>query len=274
MPRTNSKARSPLTGDQGVTYDGAVEAVFRALSDPHRRQLLDWLYERDGQTLSELETVLPEMTRFGVMKHLRVLEAAGLVTAMRAGREKLHYLNPMPIRLIQDRWISKYALPWVRAIGDLKTALEETTMTAPKHLYDLYIRTTPEKLWQAIVSSEFTKLYFGGSVKSDWRAGSPYRYANNDGGSMHFGTILEADPPHRLVQTFEHDLSEEHGGGADDVSTVTWEIEPMGEVCKLTLVHEYKAESKSYKSSGVGWPMILSGLKTLLETGEPLPLGG
>jgi uncharacterized protein YndB with AHSA1/START domain len=259
-----------VTGESRII--DSVEAVFKALSDAHRRQLLDRLYERDGQTLSELETWLPEMTRFGVMKHLRVLEAAGLVVTRRVGREKLHYLNPMPIRLIQDRWISKYALPWVRAMGDLKAALEETTMTAPTHVYELYIKTTPGKLWRAIVSSGFTKLYFGGSVESDWRAGSTYRYANNEGGSMHFGTILEADPPRRLVQTFEHDISEEHGGGPDDVSKVTWEIAPMGEVCKLTLLHEYKGDSKSYQSSGVGWPMILSGLKTLLETGERLPL--
>ena len=145
-------------------------------------------------------------------------------------------------------------------------------MTDSKFVYVTYIRTTPEKLWEAIVSSEFTKLYFGGSVVSDWRTGSPYRYKRNHGGSMHRGTILEADPPRRLVQTFEHDLSEEHGGGTDDVSKVTWEIAPMGEVCKLTLVHEYKSESKSYESSGVGWPMILSGLKTLLETGAQLQI--
>jgi uncharacterized protein YndB with AHSA1/START domain len=250
-----------------------VEAVFRALSDPHRRQLLDRLYERDGQTLTELQAWLPEMTRFGVMKHLRVLEAAGLVATRRVGREKHHYLNPVPIQQIQDRWISKYARPWVRAMGDLKTALEETAMAAPTHLYEVYIKTTPEKLWQAIVSSEFTKLYFGGSVDSEWKTGAAYRFTNNDGGTMHYGIIVEADPPKRLVQTFEHDLSEEHGGGPDDVSKVTWEILPMGEVCKLTLVHEYKTESKSYRGSAQGWPMILSGLKTLLETGEQLQFG-
>jgi uncharacterized protein YndB with AHSA1/START domain/DNA-binding transcriptional ArsR family regulator len=248
--------------------------VFRALGDPHRRRLLDRLYERDGQTLSELVAVLPEMTRFGVMKHLRVLEAAGLVTTRRSGREKLHYLNPVPIRLIYDRWISKYAERWVGAMSELKAVLEDTAMTAPKHVYELYIKTTPERLWEAITSSQFTRLYFGGTVESVWRAGAPYRYARNDGQPMHYGTILESDPPKRLVQTFEHDSSEEHGGGPDDVSNVTWEIAQMGDVCKVTLVHEFKGESKSYRGAGEGWPMILSGLKTLLETGEALPLAG
>jgi uncharacterized protein YndB with AHSA1/START domain len=250
-----------------------VETVFRALSDPYRRRLLDLLYERDGQTLTELIAELPEMTRFGVMKHLRLLEAAGLVTTRRAGREKFHYLNPMPIRLIHDRWMSKFALPWVSAMGDLKAALEETTMSAPKHVYELYIRTTPEKLREAITSSEFTNLYFGGTVETDWQAGSKYRYARNDGAPMHYGTILEADPPKRLVQTFEHDFSEEHGGGPGDRSKVTWEIARQGSACKLTLIHDdFAGDTKSYQSSGVGWPMILSGLKTLLETGEALVL--
>jgi DNA-binding transcriptional ArsR family regulator len=99
--------------------------VFRALGDPTRRLLLDRLFERDGRTLTELESQL-EMTRFGVMKHLRVLEGAGLVVSRKAGREKLHYLNPVPIRLIHDRWIDKYTERRVSALAELKTELEET----------------------------------------------------------------------------------------------------------------------------------------------------
>ncbi len=251
-----------------------METVFRALSDPHRRLLLDRLFERDGQTLSELETQLPQMTRFGVMKHLRVLEAAGLVTTRRLGREKLHYLNPVPIRLVLDRWISKYAEPWVEAMTGLKAELEGTKMTGPKHVYVLYIRTTPEKLWQAITSTAFTKQYFGLNVESDWKAGSSYRYTFPNGNLAHFGTLLEVNPPRRLVQTFEHESSEQYGGGPDDRSRVTWEIEHKGDVCKLTLIHDgWQRESKSYQSAGEGWPKILSGLKTLLETGERLPIG-
>ena len=100
------------------------EEIFRALADPSRRALLDALRERDGQTLTALEEGLP-MTRFGVMKHLRVLEEANLVTTQRRGREKLHFLNPVPIRLVHDRWVSKYAEPWAAALSGLKQQLEE-----------------------------------------------------------------------------------------------------------------------------------------------------
>lgn len=107
-----------------VTYDRAMDEVFKALADPTRRALLDALYERDGQTLTALEQGL-EMSRFGVMKHLKVLERAGLVTTKRRGREKLHFLNPVPIRLMHDRWVSKYAEPWVQALSGLKRQIEE-----------------------------------------------------------------------------------------------------------------------------------------------------
>jgi uncharacterized protein YndB with AHSA1/START domain len=250
-----------------------VELVFKALSDPHRRLLLDRLFERDGQTLLELERQLPQMTRFGVMKHLRVLEAAGLVSTRRSGREKLHYLNPVPIRMMLDRWISKYAQPWVEAMTGLKKELEATSMSGPKHVYEIYIRTTPAELWKAITNPELTKRYFGLEVESDWKQGSTYRYVFPDGSLAHFGTLLEVAPPRRLVQTFEHEYSEQHGGGSDDRSRVTWEIERRGEVCKLTVIHDgWQRESKSYQSAAQGWPMILSGLKTLLETGEQLNL--
>jgi DNA-binding transcriptional ArsR family regulator len=107
-----------------VTYHPSMDAVFRALADPTRRSLLDELFKHDGQTLSALEQRLP-MTRFGVMKHLRVLEDARLVVTRRRGREKLHFLNPVPIRLIHDRWVSKYAEPWVSALSELKHRLED-----------------------------------------------------------------------------------------------------------------------------------------------------
>lgn len=100
-----------------------MDEVFKALADPTRRELLDQLFERDGQTLSALEGGLP-MTRFGVMKHLKVLEEAGLVTTQKRGREKLHFLNPVPIRLIHDRWVSKYAAPWASALTELKRDIE------------------------------------------------------------------------------------------------------------------------------------------------------
>lgn len=108
-----------------VTYLRDVDLVFKALADPTRRDLLDALFALDGQTLSALQARVP-MTRFGVMKHLKVLEEAGLVTSRKRGRERLHFLNPVPIRLIHDRWVSKYAEPWAAALTELKTQLEET----------------------------------------------------------------------------------------------------------------------------------------------------
>src|ERR1700722_14736528 len=132
-----------------------MDTVFKALADPTRRSLLDALFEEDGQTLSALERRLP-MTRYGVMKHLRVLEEAGLVLTRRRGREKLHFLNPVPIRLVHDRWVSKYAEPWAATLSGLKKSLEETTM---EKVFEIYIRTTPERLWHAITRSEMRSRY-------------------------------------------------------------------------------------------------------------------
>jgi uncharacterized protein YndB with AHSA1/START domain/DNA-binding transcriptional ArsR family regulator len=250
-----------------------MDEVFKALADASRRRLLDKLFKRDGQTLGELEAHLPEMTRFGVMKHLRVLEDAGLVTTQKVGREKLHYLNPVPIRRILDRWTSKYAKPFTRALADLKTHLEgDTVMNKPKHVYEIYIRTTPQKLWDAITNPELTRQYFyGSSVRSDWKVGSPVVHADGEGKPMLEGKILEADPPRRLVTTFAARFNHDAESQKDPPSRVTWAIEPRGEVCKLTLVHDdFESETATYKSVGPGWNPVLSGLKTLLETGKPL----
>src|SRR5258706_6263665 len=145
-----------------------MDAVFRALSDPTRRSLLDELFKNDGQTLSALEERLP-MTRFGVMKHLKLLEEAGLIATRRRGREKLHFLNVIPIRLIHDRWVSKYTEPWAAALSDLKHRLEDKTM---QKIFEIYIKTAPERLWQAITDTEMRRKYtFGAVVTSDWTPG-------------------------------------------------------------------------------------------------------
>src|SRR5512140_474971 len=128
-----------------VTYSPGVDDVFRALADPTRRSLLDELFREDGQTLSSLDGHF-SMTRFGVMKHLKVLEEAGLVVTKKQGREKLHYLNPVPIRLVHDRWVSKYAEPWAAGLVGLKRELEDQM----EKVFEIYIRTTPERLWEAI----------------------------------------------------------------------------------------------------------------------------
>jgi uncharacterized protein YndB with AHSA1/START domain/DNA-binding transcriptional ArsR family regulator len=249
-----------------------VETVFKALSDPHRRALLDLLHDRDGQTLAQLDAHLP-MTRFGTMKHLRLLEAAGLVATRKVGREKLHFLNPVPIRLIHDRWIDKYTEPAIGAMARLKRDMEGGSMSGPKHVYEVYIRTTPAQLWKAITDPGFTKRYFyETAVETDWKAGSPYVYRSGDGAKSLEGKIVEIEPMRRIVMTFTavHDAEQ----AKERPSRVTWEIEPHGATCKLTLVHDdFDGETATYRSVGSGWNLILSGLKTLLETGEPLVVG-
>jgi uncharacterized protein YndB with AHSA1/START domain len=247
-----------------------MDDVFRALADPTRRSLLDELFAEDGQTLSALEARLP-MTRFGVMKHLKVLQEAGLVKTRRRGREKLHFLNPVPIRLVHDRWVSKYAEPWASALSGLKQTLEkERTM---EKVFEIYIKTTPERLWEAITSSELRAKYsFGVGIQSDWTQGSRYA-ARHDGAGVDIseGENLEVDPPRRLVQSFNAVWSDDVK--AEGTSRVTWEIEPVGDSCQLTVTHDELAEDANAQLYG-GWPMILSGLKTLLETGEQLDTPG
>ncbi len=243
--------------------------MFKALADPTRRSLLDALFEQDAQTLSALEQRVP-MTRFGVMKHLKVLEEAGLIVTRRRGREKLHFLNPVPIRLVHDRWVSKYAEPWVTTLGELKHDIEEQVM---EKIFEIYIKTTPERLWQAITSSEMReKFTFGVGIRSDWKPGSHYVAAHPKAqGVISEGENLEVDPPRRLVQSFTAMWGEEVQ--REGASRVTWEIEPVADSCRLTVTHDQLHENANSEIYG-GWPMILSGLKTLLETGEKLTTPG
>jgi uncharacterized protein YndB with AHSA1/START domain len=256
------------TRDQKVTYNGRMDAVFRALGDPTRRRLLDALFKKDGQTLSALEARLP-MTRFGVMKHLRILEEARLIVTKRRGREKLHFLNPVPIRLVHDRWVSKYAEPWAAALSGLKRRLEDTM----EKVFEIYIKTTPERLWEAITDSEMRRKYFFGvGVTSDWRPGSRYECVHPLAPSALFeGENLEVDPPRRLVQSFRALFSEDVK--REGTTRLTWEIEPVGDSCRLTLTHDQLREDANIGIYG-GWPQVLSGLKTLLETGESLTTPG
>jgi uncharacterized protein YndB with AHSA1/START domain/DNA-binding transcriptional ArsR family regulator len=256
------------------------EGVFRALADPSRRLLLDRLRGRDGQTLTELTSVL-SMTRFGVRKHLQVLEDAGLVTARKVGRERRHYLNPVPIQRVADRWVGRFRHA-AGLLADLTDALEATMPTdttdaatepgaPPAHVLRTYIRTTPEQIWRAITETEFTLQYFFHStIESTWEPGTPYTMAI-DGDVAIEGEVLEAEAPHRLVQSWRKHWD----GEGDDVPTtrVTWEIEAQGSMCLLTVVHDgWSADdhSDTYQQVQGGWPLILSGLKTLLETGQPL----
>jgi uncharacterized protein YndB with AHSA1/START domain len=246
-----------------------VDAVFRALADPTRRSLLDELFREDGQTLSALEGRFP-MTRFGVMKHLRQLEEAGLMVTRRRGREKLHFLNPVPIRLVHDRWVSKYAEPWAAGLTGLKSRLEERM----EKVFEIYIRTTPERLWEAITDPEMRSKYnFGSRVTSDFTPGSRFEMTARDGTvALGEGENVEVDPPRRLVQTMVALWSDDVK--SEGTSRITWEIEPIAEdSCRLTVTHDQLREGANEELYG-GWPMILSGLKTLLETGEVLTTPG
>ncbi len=245
-----------------------MDAVFRALADPTRRSLLDQLFREDGQTLSALEGRFP-MTRFAVMKHLRQLEEAGMVVTRRRGREKHHFLNPVPIRLIHDRWVSKYAEPWAAALSGLKSRLEERM----EKVFEIYIKTTPERLWEAITDGEIRGKYnFGSQITSDFTPGSRFEMRHPAAPEpLGEGENLEVDPPRRLVQSFNALWSEDVQ--REQTSRVTWEIEPIGDTCRLTVTHDQLREDAHEELYG-GWPQILSGLKTLLETGESLTTPG
>ncbi len=248
--------------------------MFSALADPTRRHLLDVLFERDGRALGELVEAVPGMTRFGVMKHLRILEAADLVTTRRAGREKHHYLNPVPIRRLHDRWLDKYRVRAADTLIGLQHALEQLedrpmpTATAPAFVSTVYIRSTPEMIWRALTESDFTRrYYYGGAIDSTLEPGAPYRMTV-DGRLQIEGEIVEATPPRKLVQTFHGVWIE--AMRADAPTRVTWEIEDAGHgVSRVTLVHEGLVEgSTTHEQVTGGWPYILSGLKSVLEAGK------
>src|SRR3954468_11373374 len=251
-----------------------LDDVFRALGDPSRRVLLDSLNERNGQTLRELCSRLA-MARQSVSKHLAVLEAANLVTTVRRGREKLHYVNAAPINEIAERWITRYERDRVHALADLKRALEDTRVDRPSFVYIAYIKTTPERLWQALTEPAFTERYWGMVLHSDWRTGS--RYVLNQFGltiADEEQGVLEAEPYRRLSYTWHAvtpewadalDLSDEARErlAAEPRSTVTFEIEPLDdEQVKLTVVHDGLAPDGLMASLiSNGWPRVLSNLK-------------
>ncbi len=255
--------------------------VFRALADPSRRELLDRLNQRNGQTLRDLCDGLG-MTRQSVSKHLAVLADANLVATQRQGRETLHYLNPVPIHAIAERWIRTFDRPRVSALADLKLSLENPVMS-DRFLYVTYIATTPDKAWVALTDPAFTRRYWGVELISDWQAGShvtwTYGGATMDGPRQ---VVLEADPPRRLSYTW-HEITPEFlavveadpdwiaAATAEHPSRVTFEIEPVGDLVKLTVTHDdFTPDSVILPGISEGWPSILASLKTLLETGEPL----
>jgi uncharacterized protein YndB with AHSA1/START domain/DNA-binding transcriptional ArsR family regulator len=259
--------------------------VFRALADPSRRALLDSLNERNGQTLSHLCAGLA-MTRQSVSKHLAVLEAANLVSTQRRGREKLHFLNPVPINAIAERWMTRYDRARTSALADLKDALEHRAPMESSFVYTTYINTTPDRLWSALTDPTFTKRYWGVSLISDWRQGSTVTWEMDRNVTVADPeqVVLASDPPHKLSYTW-HTLTPEFLAAYPDEtetmrhaaserrSKVTFEIEPVGKLVKLTVTHDdFEPDSVILAGVSQGWPAILASLKTLLETGEPLAL--
>ncbi|MQA11240.1 MAG: helix-turn-helix domain-containing protein [Pseudonocardiaceae bacterium] len=260
-----------------------MDEVFKALADSSRRRLLDGLNARNGQTLRELCAGL-DMARQSVSKHLAVLEAANLVTTMWRGREKLHYLNAAPINAIAERWINQYHRERVRALADLKTALEEGPMSDTEFVYTTYINTTPERLWQALTDPAFTRHYWGVAFETDWQRGSTMTWEQNGWRSTDPAQVVLESEPHRRLSYTWHTFTPEFAETfelSDEVlakltserrSKVIFEIEPLGEMVKLTVVHDgVEAGSTVLEMVSEGWPAILASLKTLLETGDILP---
>jgi uncharacterized protein YndB with AHSA1/START domain/DNA-binding transcriptional ArsR family regulator len=236
-----------------------VDAVFKALADPTRRELLDRLRERNGQTLGELCAGIA-MARQSATQHLGILEAANLVTTVRRGRQKLHYLNPVPLHDIQERWIEQFEAPRLRALSAIRRRAEAPMSERPSFVYVIYIHSTAERVWDALTDPELTARYWGHSnVSADWRPGSRWDHVRTDGSGISDGggDVLESDRPRRLALAWE-------------TSTVTFDVEPHDDIVRLTVTHEDLGEDER-AGAAAGWAAVLSNLKSLLETGHPLP---
>jgi len=250
-----------------------VDKIFNSLAAPSRRKILDIVKNNPGIHVNKL-TEYFEFSRYAVMKHLKILEEAELILSKRSSRYKVLFINAIPIQTIYDRWISKYSALWTKNLSALKYQLEEEnkimTETDPKHMFVIYIKTTKEKLWDALTNPDMTsKYYFGSRIKSDLKKGSTIEYIMKDVEGQETvpvsGVIEEVIPYKRLVHTFDY-----HGLG-DTPSRVTFDIEETDMGLKLTLVHDqFESETDTYKEIIEGWPYIISGLKTVLETGKPL----
>ncbi|HVV08952.1 metalloregulator ArsR/SmtB family transcription factor [Amycolatopsis sp.] len=242
-----------------------MDKVFKALAGQTRRYLLDRLHEQNGQTLGELCERL-DMTRQAATQHLAVLEAANLVSTVRRGREKLHYLNPVPLHEISERWIGKFERPRLTTLSAVKRKAEDAMSDRPGFVYVTYIESTPEKVWEALTDADLTARYWGHSNVSDWQAGSSWEHRRLDGSGIAdvTGTVVEATPPKRLVTTWDAP------DPADGPSQVTFEIERHDGIVKLTVTHVDLPSQADFEAVSGGWPAVLSNLKSLLETGSTL----
>lgn len=248
-----------------------MDTVFKALADPSRRKVLDRLYRQDGQTLASL-CRLVDFSRQGLSQHIAVLEQAGLVITEFHGREKRHYLNPMPIHEVSERWIAKYSRQQLDALTELKQQLEGDEMTADVFAYETWIRAPRKKVWQALTEAKFTsKYFFATHVQSSWKVGSLVRYYYEPGKELAAeGRVIACDPHDTLSFTwrfmYDEDLKQEQP------SRVTFTLSESDGMTRLRIVHdEFPDGSKTFQEITRGWPWIVCGLKSLLETGESLP---
>jgi DNA-binding transcriptional ArsR family regulator/uncharacterized protein YndB with AHSA1/START domain len=241
---------------------GVVPAdVFRALADGTRRELLDRLRHRNGQTLTELVAGLAT-TRQTVTQHLQVLEQADLVVVHRRGRERLHYLNPVPIHDIQARWIDRFDAPRLDDVARLREKAQ--TMTTPDFVYVTYIHASAERVWDALTSAELTARFWGHSNVSDWGVDSPWQHVRTDGSGIAdvTGRVVRSERPHALALSFGEDPG---------ASVVTFAIEPFRQIVRLTITHTDLPSDEDREIAAVGWASVAANLKTLLETGDVLP---
>ncbi len=245
-----------------------MDSAFKALADPTRRLLLDRLRAQNGQTLRELCDRL-DMARQSATQHLDVLMRANLVIVVRRGRERLHYLNPAPIHDIEQHWIAEFEKPRLRALDDIKNQAEEYAMI-PSYVYVTYIRANLEQVWKALTDADLTAQYWGHANVSDWQPGSRWEHRRVDGsGAVDVvGRVLEAEPPTRLVITFE-DAPE--AALQREPSVVTFLVEPHQDIVRLTVTHENLPNEEMLNGISQGWPAVLANLKSMLETGDVLP---
>ncbi len=242
-----------------------MDRVFKALADETRRYLLDQLRRENGQTLGELCGRVG-MTRQAVTQHLGVLEAANLITTVRRGREKLHYLNPVPLHEIQERWIERFEQPRLRVLSAIKRQAEDAMK--PEFVYVTYIESTPEKVWGALTDADLTAAYWGHANVSDWQVGSSWAHRRTDGSGVDdvVGEVLESDPPRRLVTSWRDPQDTAKS------STVSFTIQPHEGIVRLTVAHTELWDAGALSDVSFGWPAVLSNLKSLLETGHVLPV--
>jgi len=243
-----------------------MDDLFKALNDPARRALLDSLRRSDGQSLSDLEEQL-DMTRFGVMKHLKVLEDAQLIVTRRQGRFKYHYLNALPLQELLDRWVAPFLRPQAQALSDLKSQLERASdMGKPDFMMQTFIRCTQDALWDALTKADQMAAYhfMCNEVRGDARPDNVIEFIKPDGDAMLRQVTTALDPKTRIAMTFEPLFM----GPDAPASHMQYLIEPQGDACKLTIEHYNIAPGQD--GFAEGWARLAASLKSYLETGNPL----